>query len=78
MIDRADDINRDMRKATRRTFKSKKNKKRDKGARKLARRNSEDIRALAAQVALLSQSVSALTRREAPTDSPSAPDGHRA
>ncbi|MFF5106695.1 hypothetical protein [Streptomyces sp. NPDC000134] len=76
MIDRADDINRDMRKATRRAVKSRKKRgNRDKAARKLARRNSEDIRALATQVALLSANVSALTERDAGTGSAPASGG---
>jgi hypothetical protein len=70
MLDRAEDVDRDLRKATRRAFKSRKrNKNKDRSARKLARRNSEDIHALTAQVAALSRHVSALTERE--------PGGHR-
>ena len=54
MLDRAGDIDRDLRKASRRTFKSKKRKnKGGKSGRKLAKRNSRQIEELAGEVAAL-------------------------
>lgn len=56
MFDRVDDVSKDLRKAGRRTFRSKKRKKG--GARKWAKRNNRELEALTEQVALLVRTLS--------------------
>ena len=52
MFDRADDISKDVRRAGRRSFGSRKKKKKS-GSRRLAKRNQQELRALTEQVSLL-------------------------
>lgn len=57
MFDRVDDISKDARKAGRRTFRSKKKKKKS-GSRGWAKRNNRELEALTEQVGLLVKHLS--------------------
>ncbi|MCS7483828.1 hypothetical protein ACFFQW_38465 [Umezawaea endophytica] len=66
MFDRLDDASKDVRKAARRTFKSKKKKK--SGSRKWAKRNNRALEDLTEQMTILTKHVSAMAGQPKDSD----------